>query len=85
MVQLDLPVLVMHVLEVLALKRCIAVQFHVIKYPVAAEIASDTAPVSVLAERYNVTKATVRKWRGRQSMNDRSHRPHLLHTTLRGC
>ena len=47
-----------------------------------AEIAADTAPVSVLAERYNVTKATVRKWRGRQSMNDRSHRPHLLHTTL---
>ena len=47
-----------------------------------AQIACDTAPVSVLAVRYNVTKATVRKWRGRQSMNDRSHRPHLLHTTL---
>ena len=47
-----------------------------------AEIASNTAPVSALAERYNVTKATVRKWRSRQSMNDRSHRPHLLHTTL---
>ena len=47
-----------------------------------AEIACDTAPVSVLAVRYNVTEATVRKWRGRQSMNDRSHRPHLLHTTL---
>ena len=46
------------------------------------EIASVDASVSVLAERYNVTKATVRKWRGRQSMNDRSHRPHLLHTTL---
>ena len=47
-----------------------------------AEIASGDAPVAVLAERYNVTKATVRKWRSRQSMDDRSHRPHLLHTTL---
>ena len=46
------------------------------------EIASDTASVFRLVERYNVTQARVRKWRGRQSMNDRSHRSHVLHTAL---
>ena len=48
-----------------------------------AEIRSCEAPLTVLAERYNVTKATVRKWRGREDMQDRSHRPNTLSTTLR--
>jgi transposase InsO family protein len=47
-----------------------------------AEIRSCEAPLTVLAERYNVTKATVRKWRGREDMQDRSHRPNTLSTTL---
>jgi len=47
-----------------------------------AEIRSCEAPLTVLAERYNVTKATVRKWRGREDMQDRSHRPNTLATTL---
>jgi transposase InsO family protein len=38
--------------------------------------------LTVLAERYNVSLATVRKWRGREDMQDRSHRPDKLGTTL---
>ena len=47
-----------------------------------AEIRSCDAPLTVVAERYNVTKATVRKWRDREDMRDRSHRPNTLSTTL---
>jgi transposase InsO family protein len=35
-----------------------------------------------LAEQYNLNRATVRKWRERDTPEDRSHRPHILHTTL---
>jgi transposase InsO family protein len=35
-----------------------------------------------VAQRYNITRDTVRKWRGRDDMQDRSHRPHKLSTTL---
>ncbi len=36
-----------------------------------------------MAELYNGTEATVRKWRTRQDMQDRSHRPNKLSTTLK--
>ena len=35
-----------------------------------------------LAERYNVTVSTVRKWQRRDQVQDLSHRPHRLSTTL---
>jgi transposase InsO family protein len=35
-----------------------------------------------LAEKYGVSRATIRKWKGRGSAQDRSHRPHTLHATL---
>jgi transposase InsO family protein len=47
-----------------------------------AEIHSSKAPLATVAELYNVTKATARKWRTRQDMQDRSHRPNKLSTTL---
>ena len=34
------------------------------------------------AERYNVSKATARKWKNRDDVQDLSHRPHKLSTTL---
>ncbi len=37
---------------------------------------------ATLARRYGVTAPTVRKWRGRESTADRSHRPDTLHCTL---
>ena len=47
-----------------------------------AEIRASPASAGVLAERYNVTVATVRKWKARDDAHDRSHRPHTLATTL---
>ena len=47
-----------------------------------AEIHSCQASLAELAQRYNVTVATVRKWRGREDMQDRSHCPNKLSTTL---
>jgi hypothetical protein len=47
-----------------------------------AEIKASALPLSELAERYNITKATARKWKSRQTTEDLSHRPHKLSTTL---
>jgi hypothetical protein len=47
-----------------------------------AEIKASPASAGVLAQRYNITIATARKWQGRESVQDRSHRPHRLSTTL---
>ena len=46
------------------------------------EIKASAAPLTVLAERYNITVATARKWKHREDAQDRSHRPHKLCTTL---
>jgi hypothetical protein len=35
-----------------------------------------------LAEQYNLSRGTVRKWRGRENTADRSHRPLRLHANL---
>ena len=35
-----------------------------------------------LARQYNLARATVQKWRRRDSVEDASHCPHTLHTTL---
>ena len=50
---------------------------------IRAEIAASEEPVSVLAQRYGVTTATVRKWRHRTVFHDRSHTAQRLQTTLR--
>ena len=47
-----------------------------------AEIKASASPLSELAERYNITKATARKWKSRETTEDLSHRPHKLSTTL---
>ena len=47
-----------------------------------AEIHSSKAPLTTVAQLYNVTQATARKWRERQDMQDRSHCPNKLSTTL---
>lgn len=46
------------------------------------EIQASTESTTAISERYNVTLATVRKWKEREDVEDRSHRPHKLHTTL---
>jgi len=49
---------------------------------VRAAIQASTEPASVLAERFGVTEQTIYKWRKRDSVEDRSHTPHRLQTTL---
>ena len=46
------------------------------------EIMASSASVTELAERYNITVSTARKWKSRDDAQDRSHRPHKLCTTL---
>ena len=47
-----------------------------------AEIRASSAPLVELAERYNISRATAAKWRGRETPHDLSHRPHKLSTTM---
>lgn len=47
-----------------------------------AEIKASTQSLAELAQLYNITKATARKWKNRDETQDRSHRPHKLSTTL---
>ena len=47
-----------------------------------AEIHDSPLTNAALARKYNVTKATVHKWRQRESFQDKSHRPDRLQTTL---
>ena len=47
-----------------------------------AKIKASSASLTKLAERYNVSVATVRKWKRRETPEDLSHRPHSLSTTL---
>ena len=47
-----------------------------------AEIKASSASLTELAERYNISVATVRKWKRRETPEDLSHRPHSLSTTL---
>jgi transposase InsO family protein len=49
---------------------------------VREEIRRSTLSQRELAERYHVSRLTIRKWQRRDDVADRSHRPHRLHTTL---
>lgn len=49
---------------------------------VRAELAGSSESVTVLARRFNITAATVYKWKSRQTVHDRSHTAHTLQTTL---
>ena len=46
------------------------------------KIAQSDEPVAVLAMRYSLSEDTVRKWKKRDSFEDRSHTAHRLQTTL---
>ena len=47
-----------------------------------AEIKASSLPQQALAEQYNVSRLTIRKWQNREEMTDKSHRPDKLNTTL---
>jgi len=46
------------------------------------EIRESSLSERALAELYNISRLTARKWKNRPDEQDRSHRPHKLHTTL---
>ena len=46
------------------------------------EIRLSPLSISQLARKYGITKATVLKWKNRDSVEDKSHRPHNLRATL---
>ncbi|PQJ95340.1 IS481 family transposase [Chromatium okenii] len=47
------------------------------------ELQHSTKSERELAREYHLNRATVRKWRHRQTTDDASHCPHHLHTTLK--
>ena len=49
---------------------------------VRAAIQASEEVGTVLAEQFGVTPQTIYKWRKRDSIEDRSHTPHRLQTTL---
>jgi transposase-like protein len=49
---------------------------------VRAAIQQSGEPAWVLADRFGTTEQTIYKWRHRDSVQDRSHTPHRLQTTL---
>ena len=49
---------------------------------VREEIKASSLSPAQLAKKYNITIPTAQKWQQRDSVEDRSHRPHNLNTTL---
>ncbi len=49
---------------------------------IRAAIQASSEPAWRLAERYGISGQTVWKWRSRDDVHDRSHRPHRLQATL---
>ena len=49
---------------------------------VRQEIRESALSERALAKKHGIARATARKWKGRDSVADASHRPHILHTTL---
>jgi endoglucanase Acf2 len=49
---------------------------------VREEIKNSSLSAAQLAKKYNITLPTSQKWKLRESVEDRSHRPHKINTTL---
>ena len=49
---------------------------------VRAQIQQSSASESELAAQYGISRTTVQRWKDRDSVEDRSHTPHRLQTTL---
>ena len=49
---------------------------------VRAQIQQSSATEGELAAQYSISRTTVQRWKHRDSVEDRSHTPHRLQTTL---
>ena len=46
------------------------------------EIQKSLLSERLMAKQYNVSRPPIRKWKQRDNVDDRSHRPHRLQTSL---
>jgi len=51
-------------------------------YAIRQEIKQSQDSISALAKKFNLSWSTVKKWRERETLEDKSSRPHKLRTTL---
>lgn len=51
-------------------------------YSIRREIQASTLPINALASKFNLSWKTVKRWRERDAVEDKSSRPHKLRTTL---
>ena len=51
-------------------------------YLIRKKIKESSEPITVLSQRYHLSWLTVKKWKGRESLEDKSSRPDKLRTVL---
>lgn len=51
-------------------------------YLIRKRIKESSEPVSTLSRKYNLSRLTIRKWKGRENIEDKSSRPDTLRTVL---
>ena len=51
-------------------------------YAIRQQIKQSQESISALAKKFNLSWQTVKKWKERDSVEDKSSRPHRLRTTL---
>jgi transposase-like protein len=51
-------------------------------YLIRREIQNSTAPISDLARKFNISWLTVKKWKSRSEVSDKSSRPDMVRTSL---
>ena len=51
-------------------------------YLIRKRIQESLEPISVLAQKYHLSRLTIRKWKNRESLEDKSSRPDTLRTVL---
>jgi len=51
-------------------------------YLIRKKIKESSEPITVLSQRYHLSWLTVKKWKGRESLEDKSSRPDTLRTVL---
>ncbi len=51
-------------------------------YLIRRRIKQSSEPISVLAQKYHLSRLTIRKWKNRENLEDKSSRPDKIRTVL---
>ena len=51
-------------------------------YLIRKKIQQSYEPISILAKKYHLSRLTIRKWKNREDLEDKSSRPDTLRTVL---